>query len=171
MKHYEIVLLVHPDQSDQVPSMVDRYKELIATHNGQMHRFEDWGRRQLAYPIKKVHKAHYLLFNVEIPGPALTELENLFRFSDAVLRSLIVICDAAQTEPAPMSRNKEEDQGSRRGRRSPSDGDGDDRRGRGRGGDRDDASGGDDRRARRARDDESDDAESFDTTDESATAD
>lgn len=124
MKHYEIVLLVHPDQSDQVPSMMERYRELIESHQGTLHRFEDWGRRQLAYAIRKVHKAHYLLLNIEIPGPVLTELESLFRFNDAVLRSLVVALDEAVTEPSPMARSKEEgEQGSRRGRRSAEGGD------------------------------------------------
>lgn len=126
MKHYEIVLLVHPDQSDQVPSMMDRYRELIETHGGQLHRFEDWGRRQLAYPIKKVHKAHYLLFNIELPGPALGELENQFRFNDAVLRSLVISRNEAITEPSAMARSKDDEQSPRRTRRT--EGGGDERR-------------------------------------------
>ncbi|MCS6946815.1 MAG: 30S ribosomal protein S6, partial [Steroidobacteraceae bacterium] len=89
MRHYEIVVLVHPDQSEQVPAMVERYRGLIAQGGGQVHRFEDWGRRQLAYPIQKVHKAHYLLFNIEVDQKVLAELTGAFRFSDAVLRHLV----------------------------------------------------------------------------------
>ncbi len=90
MRHYEIVLLVHPDQSEQVPAMVDRYKGMISAGGGQVHRFEDWGRRQLAFPIAKVHKAHYVLLNIECDQKTLAELTGSFRFSDAVLRSLVV---------------------------------------------------------------------------------
>ena len=90
MRHYEIVLLVHPDQSDQVPGMVDRYHAMIERGNGTVHRSEDWGRRQLAFPIAKIHKAHYIMFNVEINQETLDELESAFRFNDAVIRSLVV---------------------------------------------------------------------------------
>ena len=108
MNHYEIVLLIHPDQSDEVPAMVERYRELVEKSGGKVHRFEDWGRRQLAYAINKVHKAHYLLLNIEVTGPVLDELGSLFRFSDAVLRNLVVKCDEANTEESPMAKSKEE---------------------------------------------------------------
>ena len=90
MRHYEIVFLVHPDQSDQVPGMVERYHAMIERGNGTVHRSEDWGRRQLAFPIAKIHKAHYIMFNVEINQETLDELESAFRFNDAVIRSLVV---------------------------------------------------------------------------------
>ena len=108
MRHYEIVLLVHPDQSEQVPAMVDRYKGMISAGGGQVHRFEDWGRRQLTFPIGKVHKAHYILFNIECDQKTLAELTGSFRFSDAVLRNLVVKMDAAVTEPSPMARAPDE---------------------------------------------------------------
>jgi small subunit ribosomal protein S6 len=98
MRHYEIVFLVHPDQSEQVPAMVERYKSMIANGNGNVHRFEDWGRRQLAFPIAKVHKAHYVLLNIECDQKTLNELTGAFRFSDAVLRHLVVQMDKAITE-------------------------------------------------------------------------
>ena len=116
MRHYEIVFLVHPDQSEQVPAMVERYKSMIANGNGQVHRVEDWGRRQLAYPIAKVHKAHYVLMNIEADQKTLGELTGAFRFSDAVLRHLVVSMDEAVVEPSPMSRPEEEEGGERRGR-------------------------------------------------------
>jgi small subunit ribosomal protein S6 len=109
MRHYEIVFLVHPDQSEQVPAMIDRYKSMIAAGNGRVHRQEDWGRRQLAYPIAKVHKAHYVLMNVECDQKIINELTGAFRFSDAVLRHLVVHMDAAVTEPSPMARAEEEE--------------------------------------------------------------
>jgi small subunit ribosomal protein S6 len=109
MRHYEIVFLVHPDQSEQVPAMVERYKGIIAAGGGAVHRFEDWGRRQLAYPIAKVHKAHYVLLNVETDQKTLGELTGAFRFSDAVLRHLVVRMDAAVTEPSPMAKAAEEE--------------------------------------------------------------
>tara|TARA_B100000900_G_scaffold404587_1_gene413134 strand:- start:714 stop:1190 length:477 start_codon:yes stop_codon:yes gene_type:complete len=90
MRHYEIVFLVHPDQSDQVPGMVERYHAMIERGNGTIHRSEDWGRRQLAFPIAKIHKAHYIMFNVEINQETLDELESAFRFNDAVIRSLVI---------------------------------------------------------------------------------
>ena len=99
MRHYEIVVLVHPDQSEQVPAMLERYKGIIAATNGTVHRVEDWGRRQLAYPIAKVHKAHYVLLNIETDQATLAELTGAFRFSDAVLRHLVVAMDEAVTEP------------------------------------------------------------------------
>ena len=115
MRHYEIVFLVHPDQSEQVPAMLERYKGMIATGNGVVHRLEDWGRRQLAYPIAKVHKAHYVLMNVECDHKTLGELTGAFRFSDAVLRHLVIKADSAMTEPSPMARAGEEGE-ERRGR-------------------------------------------------------
>jgi small subunit ribosomal protein S6 len=104
MRHYEIVFLVHPDQSAQVPAMLERYRSLIEGSSGRIHRLEDWGRRQLAYPIAKVHKAHYVLMNIECDQPTLDELESGFRFNDAVLRSLTIRKDAAVSEPSPMAR-------------------------------------------------------------------
>jgi len=97
MRHYEVVFLVHPDQSDQVPGMVERYAGLIERGGGKVHRTEDWGRRQLAYPILKIHKAHYILMNIEVTGDVLSELESAFRFNDAVLRNMIVKRDEAVT--------------------------------------------------------------------------
>ena len=129
MRHYEIVILVHPDQSEQVPAMIERYKGMIAAGSGQAHRLEDWGRRQLAYPIAKVHKAHYVLMNIECDQKTLGELTGAFRFSDAVLRHLVVAMDAAVTEPSPMAKGSEEEGESGRPRRerpredSPADGD------------------------------------------------
>ena len=108
MRHYEIVFLVHPDQSEQVPAMLDRYKGMIAAGNGKVHRLEDWGRRQLAYPISKVHKAHYVLLNIECDQKTLTELIGAFRFSDAVLRHLVTNVETALTEPSPMAKAEEE---------------------------------------------------------------
>jgi small subunit ribosomal protein S6 len=108
MRHYEIVFLVHPDQSEQVPAMIERYKGMITAGNGAVHRVEDWGRRQLAYPIAKVHKAHYVLLNIECDAKTLNELTGAFRFSDAVLRHLVVKMDKAETEPSPMAKGDEE---------------------------------------------------------------
>lgn len=102
MRHYEIVLIVHPDQSEQVPAMIERYKAMIEAQQGKVHRVEDWGRRQLAYPIQKMAKAHYVLMNVEVGQPALDELEHAFRFNDAVLRHLVVSMRKAETGPSPM---------------------------------------------------------------------
>src|SRR5688572_32702391 len=112
MRHYEIVFLVHPDQSEQVPAMLERYKSIIGGGGGQVHRLEDWGRRQLTYPISKVHKAHYVLMNIECDQKTLAELTGGFRFSDAVLRHLVIKMDGPVTEPSPMVR--EEDPESRR---------------------------------------------------------
>lgn len=106
MRHYEVVFIVHPDQSEQVPAMVERYKTLVTARNGQIHRLEDWGRRQLAYPIQKMHKAHYVLMNIECDGEALNELEHAFKFNDAVLRHLIIKKKVAVTEPSPMMKEE-----------------------------------------------------------------
>jgi small subunit ribosomal protein S6 len=106
MRHYEVVFIVHPDQSEQVPAMIDRYKAIVTARNGQIHRLEDWGRRQMAYPIQKVHKAHYVLMNIECDGEALGELEHSFKFNDAVLRHLVVKTKAAVTVPSPMMKEE-----------------------------------------------------------------
>ena len=106
LRHYEIVFLVHPDQSEQVPQMIERYRGMIESDGGHFHRLEDWGRRQLAYPIKKAHKAHYVLMNVECTGAALAELEDAFRFNDAVLRHLILARDEAVTVPSFLARDE-----------------------------------------------------------------
>lgn len=107
MRHYEIVYLVHPDQSEQVTAMADRYKAVIEQGGGVVHRYEDWGRRQLAYPINKIHKAHYILMNVEVNQETLDEVENLFRFNDAIIRSLVLKMKAAETEPSIMMKEVE----------------------------------------------------------------
>ncbi len=107
MRHYEIVFMVHPDQSEQVPAMVKRYKSMIKDSGGKVHRLEDWGRRQLAYPINKVHKAHYVLMNVECDNKILDELATAFRYNDAVLRNLILNRRHAITEPSPMMKAQE----------------------------------------------------------------
>jgi small subunit ribosomal protein S6 len=125
MRHYEIVFLVHPDQSEQVPAMIERYKGIIAAGEGRVHRLEDWGRRQLTYPIAKVHKAHYVLMNIESDQKVLDELTGAFRFSDAVLRHLVVNMDAAVTEPSPMAKAADEEGDGRRRDRSRDDGDDD----------------------------------------------
>ena len=108
MRHYEIVFLVHPDQSEQVPGMLERYKSLVDSKGGQVHRSEDWGRLQLAYTIAKLHKAHYLLLNIECDAETLEELESIFRFNDAILRHLTVRRSEAVTEPSIMLKRKEE---------------------------------------------------------------
>jgi len=108
MRHYEILFMVHPDQSEQVPTMIERYKKLITEHKGAIHRLEDWGRRQLAYPIEKTHKAHYVLMNIECDKEALDELENVFRFNDAIIRNLITVQKEAVTESSPLTKVKEE---------------------------------------------------------------
>ena len=108
MRHYEVVFLVHPDQSEQVPAMIERYRTLIEGGKGAIHRLEDWGRRQLAYSISKVHKAHYVLMNIECGLETLRELEGAFKFNDAVLRSLVIKRDAAVTTPSPLVKEKEE---------------------------------------------------------------
>ena len=107
MRHYEIVFMVHPDQSEQVPGMIERYTASVKEAGGQVHRLEDWGRRQLAYPINKLHKAHYVLMNVEAPQSVIDELETNFRYNDAVLRNLIVHTKVAVTEASPMAKAKE----------------------------------------------------------------
>lgn len=109
MRHYEVVFLVHPDQSEQVPAMLERYRSMIEAADGVVHRQEDWGRRQLAHPVNKVHKAHYLMVNVECPQETLNELVGAFRFSDAVLRHLVIKRDKAITEPSPMAKAQEEE--------------------------------------------------------------
>ncbi|HOW62428.1 MAG TPA: 30S ribosomal protein S6 [Candidatus Contendobacter sp.] len=108
MRHYEIVFMVHPDQSDQVQAMIDRYRTLIEEDGGKIHRLEDWGRRQLAYPINKVHKAHYVLMNVECSQPVLEEMQSAFRFNDAVIRNLIIQKDGPETEPSPLIRSRDD---------------------------------------------------------------
>jgi small subunit ribosomal protein S6 len=106
MRHYEIVFIVHPDQSEQVPGMIDRYRQTVTGRSGKIHRLEDWGRRQLAYPIAKIHKAHYVLMNVECDAETLGELDHAFKFNDAVLRHLIVKMDDAVTAPSPMMKEE-----------------------------------------------------------------
>lgn len=113
MRHYEVVFLVHPDQSEQVPAMIERYRTLIESGKGVIHRLEDWGRRQLSYPIAKVHKAHYVLLNIECGLETLRELEGAFKFNDAVLRSLVIKRDSAVTTPSPLVKEKEKEEGSR----------------------------------------------------------
>ena len=108
MRHYEIVIMVHPDQSEQVPGMIERYTTMIKNGAGAVHRLEDWGRRQLAYPINKVHKAHYVLMNVECNQEILSELSRAFRFNDAVIRNLITTCQAAIKDPSCQMRSREE---------------------------------------------------------------
>lgn len=109
MRHYEIVFLVHPDQSAQVPAMIERYRGIVESASGTVHRLEDWGRRQLAYPIDKLLKAHYVLMNIECDQPTLEELESSFRFNDAVLRSLTLARDEAVTEPSPLAKSGQGD--------------------------------------------------------------
>ena len=106
MRHYEIVFIVHPDQSEQVSGMVERYRSIVTAKGGSIHRLEDWGRRQLAYPIQKIHKAHYVLMNIECDGETLNELEHAFKFNDAVLRHLTVKMKAAVTTPSPMMKEE-----------------------------------------------------------------
>ncbi|HDR1021789.1 TPA: 30S ribosomal protein S6 [Pasteurella multocida] len=108
MRHYEIVFMVHPDQSEQVPGMIERYTGSIKEAGGQIHRLEDWGRRQLAYPINKLHKAHYVLMNVEAPQEVIDELETTFRYNDAVLRNVIIRTKHAVTEASPMVKAKDD---------------------------------------------------------------
>jgi len=106
MRHYEVVFIVHPDQSEQVPGMVERYRQMVTGRSGKIHRLEDWGRRQLAFPIQKVHKAHYVLMNVECDGETLAELDHAFKFNDAVLRHLILQMPKAVTAPSPMMKEE-----------------------------------------------------------------
>ncbi len=107
MRHYEIVFLVHPDQSVQVPAMVERYRGIMTANGGQIHRHEDWGRRQLAYPINKIVKAHYVLFNVECEPAEIDELTNAFRFNDAVLRHMVINCNGPVTEASPLAKRED----------------------------------------------------------------
>jgi len=116
MRHYEIVFLVHPDQSEQVPAMIERYRSMIEQDGGRIHRLEDWGRRQLAYPINKVHKAHYVLMNVECTIDTLDELKSAFRFNDAVVRELVISRREAVTEPSPLAKTKDDRDEEREGR-------------------------------------------------------
>jgi small subunit ribosomal protein S6 len=109
MRHYEIVLIIHPDQSEQVPAMLQRYKGLVTAKNGKIHRTEDWGRRQLAYPIDKIAKAHYICLNIEADRATLEELEHGFKFNDAVIRHLIVTTKKAETAPSPMMKEGAKD--------------------------------------------------------------
>ena len=119
MRHYEIVFMVHPDQSEQVPAMIERYTSVITEDGGKVHRLEDWGRRHLAYPINKIHKAHYVLMNVECSKPAMDELTHNFRFNDAIIREMILRQDEAVTEPSPMkAAESREDRREERPRRS-----------------------------------------------------
>ena len=106
MRHYEIVFMVHPDQSEQVPGMIERYTGIITNTGGTVHRLEDWGRRQLAYPIEKLHKAHYVLVNAEASAEAIDELETAFRFNDVVIRNVIMRTKGAVTEPSPMAKEE-----------------------------------------------------------------
>jgi small subunit ribosomal protein S6 len=108
MRHYEVVFLVHPDQSEQVPAMIERYRGMIESDGGRIHRLEDWGRRQLAYPIQRLLKAHYVLMNIECSAAALKELQDAFRFNDAVLRHLIIQMKAAVTEMSPIMKTKDD---------------------------------------------------------------
>ena len=110
MRHYEIVFLVHPDQSEQVSAMLERYRAIIETGNGAIHRLEDWGRRQLAYPINKVHKAHYVLMNIECDAEVLEQLNSAFRFNDAVIRNIVIKRDKAILEPSFLVKSAEEEQ-------------------------------------------------------------
>ena len=106
MRHYEIVFIVHPDQSEQVPAMVERYKGMVSNNGGNIHRLEDWGRRQLTYPIQKIHKAHYVLMNIECDQKTLDEIEDAFKFNDAVIRHLTVKMERAVTEPSAMMKEE-----------------------------------------------------------------
>lgn len=108
MRHYEVVFLVHPDQSEQVPAMIERYRAIVESEGGKIHRLEDWGRRQLAFPIAKVHKAHYVLMNIECGLTELNELKSSFRFNDAVIRDMVLARKEAVTEPSPMGKQRDE---------------------------------------------------------------
>ena len=109
MRHYEVVFMVHPDQSEQVPAMIERYRSMVESDGGSIHRLEDWGRRQLAYPIHKVHKAHYVLMNVECTHVSLDGMTSAFKFNDAVIRHLVIRRDSASTDPSPLVKSKEKD--------------------------------------------------------------
>ena len=118
MRHYEVVFMVHPDQSEQVPAMIERYRGIVEAQEGIVHRLEDWGRRQLAYPIQKLVKAHYVLMNVEAGEEAVEELVSAFRFNDAVLRHLVMRMEKGETEPSPLAKGREEEESAKgRGRR------------------------------------------------------
>jgi small subunit ribosomal protein S6 len=119
MRHYEIVFLVHPDQSEQVPAMVERYRSMITSSGGKIHREEDWGRRQLEFPIKKIHKAHYVLMNIECSQEVLDEIESAFRFNDAVLRHLTLSCKEAVTEKSAMMQEVEREESAKSSDRKP----------------------------------------------------
>jgi small subunit ribosomal protein S6 len=119
MRHYEIVFLVHPDQSEQVPAMVERYRSMISNSGGKVHREEDWGRRQLEFPIKKIHKAHYVLMNIECSQEVLDEIESAFRFNDAVLRHLTLTCKSAETEKSAMMKEVEREESAKSSDRKP----------------------------------------------------
>jgi len=120
MRHYEVVFIVHPDQSEQVPAMVERYRTMVAGQGGRIHRLEDWGRRQLAYPIAKVHKAHYVLMNIECGSETLNELEHAFKFNDAVLRHLIVAMREAVVTPSPMMKEVQREEAKKAAATQPS---------------------------------------------------
>lgn len=109
MRHYEIVFLVHPDQSEQVPAMVERYRSIIESASGKIHRLEDWGRRQLEFPINKIHKAHYVMMNIECDNATLDELKSIFRFNDAIIRDMVISCKKAITEPSVIMKAKDRD--------------------------------------------------------------
>ncbi|MFO8153943.1 30S ribosomal protein S6 [Thioalkalivibrio sp.] len=118
MRHYEVVFMVHPDQSEQVAAMIERYRGIVEAQEGVVHRLEDWGRRQLAYPIQKLVKAHYVLMNVEVGEETIEELVSAFRFNDAVLRHLVMRMEKAETEPSPLAKGREEEESPKgRGRR------------------------------------------------------
>ena len=119
MRHYEIVFLVHPDQSEQVPAMVERYRSMITSSGGKVHREEDWGRRHLEFPIKKIHKAHYVLMNIECSQEVLDEIESAFRFNDAVLRHLTLTCKSAETEKSAMMKEVEREESAKSSDRKP----------------------------------------------------
>src|SRR5690554_2373420 len=116
MRHYEIVFMVHPDQSEQVPGMIDRYSKTVEAGNGKVHRLEDWGRRQLAYPIEKIHKAHYVLMNIECGQDVLEELSSNFRYNDAVLRNLVMKQDGPYTEETPIMKAERSDRAEKESR-------------------------------------------------------
>ncbi|MDZ7748943.1 MAG: 30S ribosomal protein S6 [Halofilum sp. (in: g-proteobacteria)] len=127
MRHYEIVFLVHPDQSEQVPAMIERYRAIIEGAGGRIHRLEDWGRRQLAYSINRVHKAHYALLNVECDAEARDELVSAFRFNDAVLRHMVLSRQEAVTEASPLAKKEEKRDDKKSARQAKGDGQGEDR--------------------------------------------
>jgi small subunit ribosomal protein S6 len=119
MRHYEVIFLVHPDQSEQVPAMIDRYRALLEGNGGTIHRLEDWGRRQLAFMIEKVYKAHYVLMNIECDGNTLTELNSMFKFSDAVIRNLVIRKSRAIIEPSPLAKSNENNRDEQTGESAP----------------------------------------------------